>query len=1166
MKSASGIATHDMLLCHPRSNGPLGVPSRLCYNLLLLLCLVSALLCAPLHAAPPAKPTKPASPAPPADAGRVIVHTCWSPSSLYFAFDVDDTVIMGNQTAPMSQPWLDDAVAVYLNLDPSRAGELDNNCYRVVISAAGGASVQRGDHGVWRDDPRWFQFSEHGTIRYGVKVDGKLNDAQSKSKGYTVAIGLAWELLGVDPPILEHEHDPLPALGFALVCYSQGETQSVSCWPHALHEADLLQPAKWGLLQFTQNSQLVDSREPLASATLAADPTIDGELRVENWITAGVQVFRKAWGETPAAIPGRQNVSVLAAEYLLTPPEHDALHQPYQPYGPWLGPDSPLYHSRQLRDIKGAGIDALAVVLPADSRAREPVRRNLIALVKAISDYDQAYSTTFQCNAPLLLPMIDFSTALLDLRSEEGQATLATALDDFYRLVPPQYRLTFSNPSGTLCAPVILTAPAPTVSWDATFAERINSRFAAQWGMPIGWMPDRHWKTDTALPGVLSYCNWDQNSVLQMGEGSLSSAMIAPGFAATHTEHVSRRNGEVYENGWLKIAGASPDFILLRSWNDFTRASDVAPSRQYGYQFVDSTKLATLRLANRRGFGVRLMSHTLPRVMLPGQDYPAEVTVKNGTLTKMVAREGFRVDYRIMHGTDKIADGIATEKIVLFELATARLHFNLFTGTDRQHPLPAGEYVLYLDFRRNRVPFLSLPFMTQTLGTLIIPFTVSTAHDTVQVIRNEAPTDVASGSVQSITLQLRNLTPETWRKGKTYLHARWSTADGTAASAEVGFPCKQPVLPGDVITLHEALPPAPQHPGWYHLQLLYRYNAGKEEEVDRSAALVSDAKLHAQFMSIEFPSAISAQEKEVEVPIALRNPGSTPWPAKESRVVYQWLSWDGQILPGATGSTPLSENVKANGALTLRMIVAPPPGSGVFRCAFTLESGERMALLHTNPSTMVMPISQVNVRPAKFLSVDLKKVFNGVAASAETVIQHADVDGSGNAFPLEEFLPDATNPPLGYQPGYYVEPPDAMAAGFHFATLEDGCAPLLRANGQEIALPACAGSALHLAALNTGMTNPAQFVIRYTDGADVTIPVNISNWLEQPAYHEPVLLRSHYLRTSRGEDWYLQGSIFTYRLPLDPARTVKSILLPKATEVCLFALTLELPETPEKGK
>jgi len=1116
----------------------------------LLLCLVFS-LGVPLCAA------KSVTPVIPADAGRVIVHTSWSPSSLYLAFHVDDKVIVGNQTSRMSQAWLDDSVAVYLNLDPRKTHELNADCLRVVISAAGGATIQRGDHGSWRDDPHWFQLSDHGTIRYGVNVQGKLNDTSGKSQGYTVAIGLSWELLGVDPPILAHSTDPLPAIGFAMACYSQGETQAVSCWPQSLGEADLTQPAKWGFLQFTQDSRPVTSQETIANATLMGDPTIDGELRIGDWITAGVQVFHKRWGETPTVTPGRQNVSVLAAEYLLLPPDRDALHQPLEPTGPWIGPDSSLYHLRQLRDVKSAGIDALAVKLPTDLHARDMLRQSLIALVDAVTEYDQTYSTTFRYNAPLLLPLLDMSNASLDLRSKEGQAVLTSWLDDFYRLVPPQYRLMFSNATGALCAPIILTAPSPTVSWNVAFIEQINAYFIAHRGIPIGWLLDRHWKTDIKLPGVLCYCDWNPNNVLQIGDGVLSSAMIAPGFVATHKEHFSRRNGEVYENGWLKIAGDSPDFVLLRSWNDFPHASEVAPSRQYGYQFSDSTRLAALRLANKRGFGVRLLNHSLPRVLLPGQYYPTEVVVKNGTLAKIVAREGFRVDYRIMRGTVKIAGGIATDRIALFEMAATRLRFDLFSGIDRSHPLPAGEYDLYLDFCHNRFPFFSMPFMTQVLGTLIIPFTVSNAHDVTQIIRNDAPAAVESGSVQPITVQLRNLTPETWHKGKTYLYVRWSTSDGTAASAETGFPLTQSVSPGDVITVREYLPPAPRQAGWYHLQLLYRNNAGNEQEVGWSAALVSETKLRAQFMNIELSGAISAQEKEVEVPIALRNPGSAPWPAQRSRIVYQWLSWDGQIIPNATGSTALSETVPANGALTMRMMVVPPAGSGVFRCAFTLASGGQIALLQTNPTTMVIPVNPVSVGAGKFLPVELQAAFNAKAASIETVITQADVDGSGNSFPIEEFLPDATNPPLGYQPGYYVGTPDASAAVFHFAPSEEGSAPMVRAYGQEIVLPSCTGTALHLAAMNTGTTNPAQFVIRYQDGSAVTIPVNITNWLEDPAYHEPVILRSHYLRTARGEDRYLQGSIFTYRLSLDPARTVKSLLLPQAKDVCMFAVTLE---------
>ncbi len=201
----------------------------------------------------------------------------------------------------------------------------------------------------------------------------------------------------------------------------------------------------------------------------------------------------------------------------------------------------------------------------------------------------------------------------------------------------------------------------------------------------------------------------------------------------------------------------------------------------------------------------------------------------------------------------------------------------------------------------------------------------------------------------------------------------------------------------------------------------------------------------------------------------------------------------------------------------------------------------------------------MSVRPGKYTIVDLKNAYNGLAATADTLIERADVDGSGDSFPLEEFLPDTTNPSLGYQPGYYAGAP-VVSAGFRFAQPDHGRIPLVRAVGQEIPLPESAAAALHLAALNTGDSNPVQCTIRYTDGSEEQIPVNISNWLEQPADNAPVILHSHYLRTPRGEDWYLQGSVYAYRLALDQTRKVKSIVLPNFPQACFFAMTLEMPD------
>ncbi len=337
----------------------------------------------------------------------------------------------------------------------------------------------------------------------------------------------------------------------------------------------------------------------------------------------------------------------------------------------------------------------------------------------------------------------------------------------------------------------------------------------------------------------------------------------------------------------MKIGGVNPDLVLLCSWNDFRHGTEIAPSREFGYQYIDSTKLATLQLANRRGFCVRLLSDTLPKQLYPGQYYPVDLTVKNGTIAKMVTHDGFRVDYRILQHRGQVASGNATQVIVLYQVATARLHFNLYTGSGPDHPLPAGNYELCLDFRRNRVPFMELPFMTETLGSLTIPFTVGPDNGSVQVLNSEIPAAVPSGAVLPYSLQLRNLDADSWHQGKTRFNMRWATTDGTALSSEVSIPLKKSVASGDIATLQGDLPPAPQQAGWYDLQLLFQGDSGAEREVQSFAARVAESDLRAQFLSIDFPN--TAESKTVEVPIALRNPGQSPWPATETQVVYQWL-------------------------------------------------------------------------------------------------------------------------------------------------------------------------------------------------------------------------------------------------------------------------------------
>ena len=151
-----------------------------------------------------------------------------------------------------------------------------------MISAAGGATVQRGDHGEWKDDPSWFNpMNPNGTIRYAVTLPegGKLNDTKKPAHGYQVSMGLSWDLLGMEPPIYYGHHGELPTIGLAIVNYAQGDTQSISCWPETLTADKINQPSNWGKMQFLQALRPREPEGLTAYAThVFGDPIIDGKL------------------------------------------------------------------------------------------------------------------------------------------------------------------------------------------------------------------------------------------------------------------------------------------------------------------------------------------------------------------------------------------------------------------------------------------------------------------------------------------------------------------------------------------------------------------------------------------------------------------------------------------------------------------------------------------------------------------------------------------------------------------------------------------------------------------------------------------------------------------------------------------------------------------------
>lgn len=1098
-----------------------------------------------------------ARPAPAAEGqsvGRVTAHSAWTAAALYLGVRVDDPLIVGNQRGPLGQPWLDDAVAIYLDLNPTGDDILDGDCFRFVVSAAGGVTVQRGDKGEWRDDASWFELSDKGTIRVATTVDGKLNDSAQPDNGYAVELGLAWSLLGVQPPFVPSATSPLPVAGYAVACYSQGETRAVSCWPDGVMEEDLEHPARWGKMLFLQNARPAAVKEGVANAPLMMlDPFIDGDVRATEWVMAGSVSFDKRWGKGMAPLPaGRQTVALTAAWYTLYPDAPEPMHHPREPLPPDITPASMLYHQLQVKALRETGIDAIAVEIPAPVTAE--TRARLLAFVDALRAYDVAATSAHLRDVPLVLPVIDCG-AVTDPAAQG--ATIDAALREAVRAIPAPYRLTMALPDGGRGWPVALVAPANPGALDALPLAKIAERLRAD-GQPVGWLPDAAWTGETAPSNTLTRCAWNPSAGVQVGAGGpLRTALIAPGVAARRG-YLSRDGGVTYDNGWVKVAGAQPDFVLIRSWNDFPRGTEIAASRQYGNEYLDATRLAIMRMGAGRAFGLSILAHTLPPVLRAGGSYPVKVLIKNGSLDKLVAQNGFAVSYRVLQRDDVVLSGDVTDSLMLFDLSSSRINFTLPTVANRK-PLAPGAYQLCLDFRRNKVPFLTAPLLTERLGTLAIPFTIANSAPRAQCVETAFPGHAAAGQRLPAGVQVRNLGDSPWRKGKLALRLRWVTEAGDPLSGEERLPLRANVGTGADVVFAGALPPAPDGQGWARVraELLAGETPVEPGAIPDTWIALQPAQAAAQVLALKGPEEMG--NRDVTVPVTLRNSGATTWEPATTRLTYQWLTWDGRPLPDIGGITELPEAVAPGDTVTLGMLVVPPPGAGSFRCAFSLLSNGRPASLFSNPAEPVAPTFPVRVRAGRWVPLDLSKQANGVAATAERVGALGGLDREGAVFPLEEYLPDATMPPVGYKPGYYFGPANPNWPEFLFPRPKEGRASMVRGVGQTMSLPAGCAAALHLVACNAAATGPATFIVTYDDDTTDTLTVTVANVLDEPANQEPVMLRARGMRGPSGDDWYLYGSAFVYRLPLAD-KPLKSLTLPAGGGVCVLAMTLEVAD------
>jgi hypothetical protein len=88
------------------------------------------------------------------------------------------------------------------------------------------------------------------------------------------------------------------------------------------------------------------------------------------------------------------------------------------------------------------------------------------------------------------------------------------------------------------------------------------------------------------------------NYVKAAGPGKISTITIIPGYDDRPIGRpgvrpvTARWGGEVYRALWEEAIAASPDWVLITSWNEWHEGSEIEPSIEYGSIFLEQTAVS----------------------------------------------------------------------------------------------------------------------------------------------------------------------------------------------------------------------------------------------------------------------------------------------------------------------------------------------------------------------------------------------------------------------------------------------------------------------------------------------------------------------------------------------------------------------------------------------
>ena len=257
----------------------------------------------------------------------------------------------------------------------------------------------------------------------------------------------------------------------------------------------------------------------------------------------------------------------------------------------------PAWHRRELEAMMDAGIDVVLPVYwgnPADAAAPSGRMRWSFDGLPPLVQAWQALAADGS-KPPRLGLFYDTSSLRhnaagrhVDLSSAAGRAWFYVTIRDFFSLVPPALWATIEG------RPVVFlyaSAFARGGANDPRLFAYVRDHFAKDFGGPRPFIvAERSWP----IPADARYA-WGGAFGLQV----LDVASLGPGYddsavPGRTTPRRDRSGGRFYEHNWRRLLAIDPThrpaIVAVETWNEWHEGTDVAPSREYGRQYVALTR------------------------------------------------------------------------------------------------------------------------------------------------------------------------------------------------------------------------------------------------------------------------------------------------------------------------------------------------------------------------------------------------------------------------------------------------------------------------------------------------------------------------------------------------------------------------------------------------